>query len=229
MCIDYRQLNKVTIKNKYPLPWIDDFFDQLQGAKVVSKIDLRSGYHQLRIRTSDVHKIAFRTRREEHEQHLRVVLQTLKDSQLYATFLKCGFWLSSIAFLGHVVSVEGIQVDSKKIEAVKNWPRPASATEIRSFWGSVGYYRRFVEGFSSIAAPMTKLTQKGSQFRWSDEFEASFQKLKTALTTTSVLVLPTGSGPYTVYCDASCTGLGPVLMQDGRVIAYASCCMPATR
>ena len=100
--------------------------------------------------------------REEHEQHLRVVLQTLRDSQLYAKFSKCDFWLSSVAFLGHVVSAEGIQVDPKKIEAVKNWPRPASATEIRSFLGLAGYYHRFVEGFSSIAAPMTRLTQKGA-------------------------------------------------------------------
>ena len=201
MCIDYRQLNKVTIKNKYPLPRIDDLFDQLQGARVFSKIDLRSGYHQLRIRASDVPKIAFRTRyghyeflvmsfgltnapaafmelmnrvfrpyldlfvivfiddiliysrsQEEHEKHLRVVLQTLKDSQLYAKFSKCEFWLSSVAFLGHVVSAAGIQVDPKKIEAVKNWPRPASATDIQSFLGLAGYYHRFVEGFLSIAA-----------------------------------------------------------------------------
>jgi len=200
-------LNKVTINNKYPLPRIDDLFDQLQGAKVFSKIDLRSGYHQLRIRASDVPKTAFRTRyghyeflvmsfgltnapvafmdlmnrvfrpyldsfmivfiddiliysrsREEHEQHLRVVLQTLRDSQMYAKFSKCKFWLSSIAFLGHVLSAEGIQVDPKKIEVLKNWPRPASAIEIRSFLGLASYYRRFVEGFSSIAAPMTWLT-----------------------------------------------------------------------
>ena len=190
MCLDYWQLNKVTIKNKYPLPRIDDLFDQLHGAKVFSKIDLRSGYHQLRIKASDVPKTAFRTRyrhyeflvmsfrltnaptsfmdlmnrvfkpyldyfvvvfiddiliyshsREEHEQHLRIVLQTLKDSQLYAKFSKCEFWLSSVAFLGHVVSVEDIQVDPKKIEAVQNWPRPTSATEIHSFLGLAGYYR----------------------------------------------------------------------------------------
>ena len=130
--------------------------------------------------------------------------------------------MSSVAFLGHVVSSEGIQVDPKKIEAVKNWPRPVLATEIRSFLGLAGYYRQFVEGYSSIAAPMTRLTQKGAQFRWSYECETSFQKLKTALTTAPVLVLPTGSGPYTVYCDASRIGLGAVLMQDGKVIAYAS-------
>ncbi|XP_070049713.1 uncharacterized protein [Nicotiana tomentosiformis] len=117
---------------------------------------------------------------------------------------------------------KGIKVDPKKIEVVQSWPRPNSATEIGSFLGLAGYYLRFVEGFSSIAAPFTRLTQKGAQFRWSDDCEASFQKLKTALTTASVLVLPSGSGMYTVYCDASRVGLGCVLMQGERVIAYAS-------
>ncbi|XP_070021859.1 uncharacterized protein [Nicotiana sylvestris] len=136
---EFPELNKVIIKNKYPLPRIDDLFDQLQGAKVFPKIDLRSGSHQLRIRASDVPKTAFRTHWEDHEQHLRVVLRTLRD----------------IAFLDHVISAEGIQVDPKKIAAVKDWPRPISATKIRSFLGLAGYYRQFVEGFSSIAALMT--------------------------------------------------------------------------
>jgi len=130
--------------------------------------------------------------------------------------------LSSVAFQGYVVSAKGIQVDPKKIEAVMNWPRPVSATEIQSFSGLTGYYHWFMEEFSSIAALMTRLTQKGAQFRWSHECEASFQKLKIALTMTSVLVLPTGLGPYTVYCDACRIGLGVVLIQDVKVIAYAS-------
>ncbi|XP_070003254.1 uncharacterized mitochondrial protein AtMg00860-like [Nicotiana sylvestris] len=150
--------------------------------------------------------------REENEQHLRVVLQTLRDNQLYAKFLKCEFWLSSVAFLGHIVSTKGIHVDLKKIEAVKNWPRLASATEFRSFLGLAGYYCRFVEGFSSIVAPMIRFNQKDVQFRWSDECEASFQKLKTVLNTASVLVLPTGLRPYMVYCDASRIELGAMLM-----------------
>ena len=197
ICIDYRQVNKVTVKNRYPLPRIDDLFDQFQGARVFSKIDLGSGYHQLKIREPDIPKTAFRTRyghyeflvmsfgltnapaafmhlmhsvfrpyldsfvivfiddilvysrsREDHEQHLRTVLQTLREKKLYAKFSKCEFWLDSVAFLGHVVSSEGIQVDPKKIEAVPNCPRPSSATEIRSFIGLAGYYRRFMEGFS---------------------------------------------------------------------------------
>ncbi|XP_070031863.1 uncharacterized mitochondrial protein AtMg00860-like [Nicotiana tomentosiformis] len=113
-----------------------------------------------------------------------------------------------VAFLGHIVSNEGIKVDPKKIEAVESWPRPSSATKIRSFLGLASYYRRFVEGFSSIASPLTKLTQKGAPFRWSDECEESFQKLKTTLTATPVLDLPSALGSYTVYCDASRIGIG---------------------
>ena len=271
MCIDYRQLNKVTVKNRYPLPRIDDLFDQLQGASYFSKIDLRSGYHQLRIKGEHVAKTAFRTRyghyeflvlpfgltnapaafmdmmnrifrpfldkfiivfiddilvysrsREEHEEHLRITLQLLRDHQLYAKFSKCEFWLTEVIFLGHVVSGEGIKVDPQKVEAVANWPRPTTVTEIRSFLGLAGYYRRFVKDFSRIAAPMTKLTRKQVKFQWNDQCEKSFQTLKTCLTTAPVLTLPTESGSFAIYCDASRVGLGCVLMQDRKVIAYAS-------
>ncbi|KAH0681196.1 hypothetical protein KY284_022281 [Solanum tuberosum] len=271
MCIDYRQLNKVTIKNKYPLPRIDDLFDQLQGARCFSKIDLRSGYHQVRVKDKDIPKTAFQTRyghfefvvmsfgltnapavfmdlmnrvfkpfldvfvivfigdilvysrsEEAHANHLRQVLQILRDRKLYAKFSKCEFWLKSVAFLGHIVSDEGIRVDNQKIEVVKNWPRPTTPTEIRSFLGLAGYYRRFVEGFSSIAAPLTKLTHKETKFQWSDECERSFQELRNKLTSTPVLVLPEGTEGYAVYCDASGVGLGCVLMQHGKVIAYGS-------
>ncbi|XP_070010917.1 uncharacterized mitochondrial protein AtMg00860-like [Nicotiana sylvestris] len=221
MCIDYWQLNKVTIKNKYPLPNIDNLFDQLEGAKVFSKIDLSYGYYQLKIRASDVPKRTFWTRHEENEKYIRIVLQTLRDSQLYAKFSKFEFWLDTIAFLGHVVSVEGIKVEPKKIEAVQNWTTPTSTIEIQSFLGLAGYYRQFVEGFSSRAAPLTRFTQKGALFRWSDECELRFQKLKIALTMTPVLVLHTGSGSYTVYCDAFRIGLSIVLMLDGRVTTHA--------
>ncbi|KAH0757858.1 hypothetical protein KY290_021351 [Solanum tuberosum] len=239
ICIDYRLLNKVTIKNKYPLPRIDDLFDQLQGATYFSKIDLRSGYHQLRVGECDIPKTAFRTiyghymflvmsfgltnapaafmdlmnkvfkpyldmfvivfiddiliysrNEENHASHLRIVLQTLKDKELYAKFSKCEFWLESVAFLGHIVSGDGIKVDTRKIEAVQNWPRPTSPTEIRSFLGLAGYYRRFIEGFSSIASPLTKLTQKTVKFQWSEACEKSFQELKKRLITAPVLTLP---------------------------------------
>ncbi|KAL5567050.1 hypothetical protein UlMin_030214 [Ulmus minor] len=184
MCIDYRELNKVTIKNKYPLPRIDDLFDQLKGATVFSKIDLRSGYHQLKIRESDIPKTAFRSRyghyeflvmsfgltnapaafmdlmnrvfkefldrfvivfiddilvysksAEEHEEHLRLILQTLRDHQLFAKFKKCEFWLNQVAFLGHVISKDGVAVDPSKVEAVENWKPPSNASEVRSFLG----------------------------------------------------------------------------------------------
>ena len=271
LCIDYRQLNKVTVKNKYPLPRIDDLFDQLQGSQCFSKIDLHSGYHQLKIKSEDIPKTAFRTRyghyeflvmsfgltnapaafmdlmnrvfkpfldhfvivfiddilvysknREEHEQHLRLALQTLREYELYAKFSKCEFWLDNVTFLGHVISKDGLSVDPKKVEAVQNWPRPTSVTEIRSFLGLAGYYRRFIKDFSKLAAPLTKLTQKQVVFQWTDTCEHSFQRLKDCLTSAPVLALPSSGGGYVVYCDASRIGLGCVLMQHGKVIAYAS-------
>ncbi|KAL0539640.1 hypothetical protein IC582_023856 [Cucumis melo] len=204
LCIDYKELNKVTVKNCYPLPRIDDLFDQLQGATVFSKIDLRSGYHQLRIKDSDIPKTTFCSRYEhyefivmsfgltnapavfmdlmnrvfkafldtfvivfiddilihskteaEHEEHLHQVLETLRANKLYAKFFKCEFWLKKVTFLGHVVSSEGVSVDPAKIKAVTSWPRPSTVSEIRSFLGLAGYYRRFVEDFSLIASPLT--------------------------------------------------------------------------
>ncbi|KAL0546059.1 hypothetical protein IC582_015964 [Cucumis melo] len=225
LCIDYRQLNKVTIRNKYPLPRIDDLFDQLRGAVVFSKIDLRSGYHQLKVRELDIPKIAFRTRyghyefliipfrltnapavfmdlmnrifhqyldqfvivfiddilvysvdKKSHEEHLRIVLQTLRDKQLYAKFSKCEFWLNQVVFLGHVVSAGRVNLDLQKVEAVVNWERPASATE----------------------------------------------EMKKRLVTTPILTLPVTGKEYVIYCDASRQGLGCVLMQEGEIIAYTS-------
>ncbi|KAL0561368.1 hypothetical protein IC582_001793 [Cucumis melo] len=271
LCIDYRELNKVTVKNRYPLPRIDDLFDQLQGATVFSKIDLRSGYHQLRIKDEDVPKTAFRSRyghyefivmsfgltnapavfmdlmnrvfREfldtfvivfiddiliyskteaEHEKHLRMVLQTLRDNKLYAKFLKCEFWLKQVSFLGHVVSKAGVSVDPAKIEAVTGWTRPSTVSEVRSFLGLAGYYRRFVENFSRIATPLTQLTRKGAPFVLSRACEDSFQNLKQKLVTAPVLTVPDGSGSFVIYSDASKKGLGCVLMQQGKVVAYAS-------
>jgi len=160
--------------------------------------------------------------KKEHEHHLRIVLGILKEKKIDAKFSKCEFWLSSVAFLGHVVSKEGIMVDPKKIEVVRDWVRPTSLTEIRSFLGLAGYYRWFVEGFSSIASPLTRLTQKEVTFQWSDECEVSFQRLKTLLTTAPILSLPVKGECFVVYCDASWNCFGCVFMQKGRVIAYAS-------
>ncbi|KAM1370587.1 hypothetical protein ACFX2F_041029 [Malus domestica] len=271
LCIDYRQLNRVTIKNRYPLPRIDDLFDQLKGACVFSKIDLRSGYYQLKIKEEDVPKTAFRTRyghyefrvmpfgltnapaafirlmnevfqqyldkfvivfiddilvysksKADHIRHLNLVLKKLREHQLYAKFNKCQFWLTEVAFLGHVVSAQGIQVDPQKIAAVENWEQPRTVTKVRSFLGLAGYYRRFVQDFSMIALPLTKLTRKDVKFEWDENCERSFQQLKYCLTHAPVLVLPDDSGNFEIYSDASLNGLGCVLMQHNRVIAYAS-------
>ncbi|KAD5961162.1 hypothetical protein E3N88_12635 [Mikania micrantha] len=271
MCIDYRELNKVTIKNRYPLPRIDDLFDQLQGSRHFSKIDLRSGYHQLRIHEDDIPKTAFRTRyghyeflvmpfgltnapavfmdlmnrvckpyldkfvivfiddiliysqnEEDHKQHLKLVLQLLAKEKLYAKFSKCEFWLKEVHFLGHVVNDRGIQVDPSKIEAVKKWEAPTTPTEIRQFLGLAGYYRRFIENFSKIAKPLTMLTQKEQKYKWGSEQEEAFQLLKHKLCHAPILSLPDGIDNFVVYCDASHQGLGCVLMQKDKVIAYAS-------
>ncbi|XP_070049553.1 uncharacterized mitochondrial protein AtMg00860-like [Nicotiana tomentosiformis] len=156
--------------------------------------------------------------REDHADYLRVVLQTLHQHKLYAKFSKCEFWLESVIFLGHVFSNEGIEVDPQKIAAVKNWSRPITPTEIRCFLGLTGYYRKFVEGFSTFSSPLTKLTHKAIKFQWSDVCEKSFQELKARLTTASVLTLPEGINGFVVYCDASRIGLGCVLMQHGKVL-----------
>ncbi|KAL0546400.1 hypothetical protein IC582_016308 [Cucumis melo] len=271
LCIDYRELNKVIVKNRYPLPRIDDLFDQLQGATVFSKIDLRSGYHQLRIKDGDVPKTNFRSRyghyefivmsfgltnapavfmdlmnrvfREfldtfvivfiddiliyskteaKHEEHLRMVLQTLQDNKLYAKFSKCKFWLKQVSFLGYEVSKAGVSVDPAKIEVVTSWPRPSIVSEVCSFLGLAGYYRRFVENFSRIATPLTQLTRKGAPFVWSKACDDSFQNLKQKLVTEPVLTVPDGLGSFVIYSDASKKGLGCVLMQQGKVVAYAS-------
>ncbi|GKC61183.1 putative reverse transcriptase domain-containing protein [Tanacetum coccineum] len=262
MCIDYRELNKLTIKNRYPLPRIDDLFDQLQGACCFSKIDLRSGYHQLRVREEDIPKTAFRTRyghfeftvmpfgmtnapaifmdlmnrvckpyldkfvivfiddiliysksEEEHEVHLKTILDLLKTEKLYAKFSKCEFWLKEVQFLGHVVNRDGIHVDPSKVESVKNWKTPKSPTEIRSFLGLAGYYRRFIENFSKIAKPLTLLTQKNKAYVWGDKQDEAFQILKEKLCNAPVLALPDGPDDFVVYCDASKQGFGCVLMQ----------------
>ncbi|GJX60693.1 putative reverse transcriptase domain-containing protein [Tanacetum coccineum] len=189
MCIDYRELNKLTVKNRYPLPRIDDLFDQF---------------------------------RKKHEGHLKLILNLLKNEELYAKFSKCEFWLSKVQFLGHVIDSEGIHVDPAKIEAIKDWASPKTPTEIRQFLGLAGYYRRFIEGFSKIARPMTKLTQKSVKFEWGEKAEAAFQLLKQKLCSAPILALPEGSENFVVYCDASHKGLGTVLMQREKVIAYAS-------
>jgi hypothetical protein len=159
---------------------------------------------------------------EEHSNHLRLVLEKLREHRLYAKFSKCEFWKNQVEFLGHVLSAKGVAVDPSKVNAVQEWKQPQSVTQIRSFLGLAGYYRRFIEGFSAIAKPMTELLKKDKKFVWSPKCEESFQELKKRLTTAPVLVLPDIHKDFEVYCDASRQGLGCVLMQEGRVVAYAS-------
>ncbi|KAA3484622.1 DNA/RNA polymerases superfamily protein [Gossypium australe] len=254
--IDCRQLNKFTVKNKYSLPRIDDLFDQLKGATIFLKIDLRS----------DVPKAAFRTRYRHYEflvmpfgltnalvvfmdlmnrifrpyldrfvvvfiddilvyyrdvnvhaKHLRIVLQSMREKQLYAKFSKCEFWLREVSFLGHVASAEGIWVDPNKISAIVSWKPLKNVSEVKSFLILAGYYRRFVKWFSMIASPMTRLLQKEVKFKWNDKCQ-----LKALLTEAPVLVQPESGKEFVVYTNASLNGLGCVLMQDGKVVAYAS-------
>ncbi|GKD57563.1 reverse transcriptase domain-containing protein, partial [Tanacetum coccineum] len=237
-------IRPIIVNNRYPLPRIDDLFDQLQGSSVYSKIDLRSDYHQLRVCDEDILKTAFRTRyghyefqvmpfrftnapamfvtKEEQDAHLRLILELLGKEELYVKFSKCDFWLSKVQFLGHVIDSEGIHVDPAKIESIKDWESPNTPIEILQFRGLAGYYRRFIEGFSKIAKPMTKLTQKSIKFSWGKKEETTFQTLKQKLCSAPILALPEGSENFVVYCHASHKGLGAVLMQKEKVIAYAS-------
>ncbi|GKA80045.1 putative reverse transcriptase domain-containing protein [Tanacetum coccineum] len=161
--------------------------------------------------------------KQEHEEHLKLILELLKKEELYAKFSKCEFWIPKAQFLGHMIDSKGIHVDPAKIESIKDWASPKSPTEIRQFLGLAGYYRRFIEGFSKIAKPMTKLTQKKVKFEWGDKQEAAFQLLKQKLCSAPILALPEGSEDFIAYCDASKKGLGAVLMQREKVISYASC------
>ena len=265
LCVDYRALNKITIKNRYPLPRIEDLMDRLTGAKYFSKIDLYSGYHQVRIKEDDVPKTAFRTRyghyeflvlpfgltnapatfmalmndvfreqldkfvviylddilvysktKQEHEEHVRIVLEILRQHQLYAKKEKCELFQTRVEYLGHYISADGIEVDDKKVQAIKDWITPANLTELRSFLGLANYYRRFVKQFSTIAAPLTELLQKNVPYLWKKEQEDAFQALKERLTTAPVLLIPDPEKPFIVTTDASDIAIGAVLSQSNE-------------
>jgi hypothetical protein len=269
--MDYRPLNVVTIKNKYHLPRIDILFDQLTGARVFSKINLRSGYHQIHIRPEAIPKTAFTTRyglfeylvmsfgltnapvhftylmnsvfmseldkfvvvfiddiliysknEEDHAQHLRIILTRIREHQLYAKFSKWAFWLEEIQFLGHVLSAKGIAVDPSKVKDILEWKPPTTVHQVRSFLGLAVYYRRFTPDFSKLVKPITSLLKNDTKFNWSLRCNEAFKQLKVLLTTAPILAQPDIKKPFDVYCDASGSGLGCVLMQEGRVIAYTS-------
>ncbi|GJP76686.1 hypothetical protein CLOP_g7129 [Closterium sp. NIES-67] len=263
MCIDYRALNKQTIKNKYPIPRIDDLLDQLRGATVFSKLDLRSGYWHIRMADDSVHKTAFRTRYGSYEylgmpfgltnapatfqaemnhtlrplldecvvvylddiliysrnmqqyvEHLRRVFEILRRERFYVKLSKSNFALEKVQFLGHIVSVQGVHVDPKKIEAVRTWKTPENVKELQQFLGFANYYNRFVPQYAKIAAPLTNLQKKNTPYKWELQHQEAVEQLKQALTSAPVLILPDPERDYVIEADASDQAVGAVLMQD---------------
>ena len=271
LCIDYRALNKLTVRNKYPLPIITDLFDRLHGAKYFSKLDLRSGYYQVRIAEGDEPKttcvtrygafeflvmpfgltnapatfctlmnqvfheyldkfvvvylddiVVYSTTMEEHRDHLQKVFQKLKENQLYVKREKCSFAQERINFLGHVIECGRIGMEEGKIAAIRDWAMPKSVSELRSFLGLANYYRRFVEGFSKRASPLTELLKKDVHWNWDPECQTAFDGLKQALMEGPLLGIADVTKPFEVETDASDYALGGVLLQNGHPIAYES-------
>ena len=271
MCVDCRAINNITIRYRHPIPRLDDMLDELSGAAIFSKIDLRSGYHQIRMKEGDEWKTAFKTKfglyewlvmpfgltnapstfmrlmnhvlrhfigkfvvvyfddiliyshnENDHVDHIRQVLHVLRDNKLYGNLAKCTFCKEKVIFLGFVVSKNGVEVDESKIEAIKNWPTPMNISQIRSFLGLAGFYRRFVRDFSTIAAPLNELTKKGVEFVWAAAQDSAFDELKRCLISAPVLRLPDFNKQFDIECDASGIGIGGVLMQEGQPIAYFS-------
>ena len=270
MCIDYRALNAITVRNRYPLPNISDLLDRFAGARVFSSLDLASGYHQIRIGQDDIPKTAFTTpfghyefkvlsfgltnapatfqavmnrmfghlhkfcvvylddilifskTPEEHEEHLETVLRILERENLYAKLKKCDFNKAELLYLGHVLTRDGIKVDPAKISCITDWPTPKNVHEVRSFLGLANYFRKFVQAYSIRAAPLTKLTGKATPWKWTSECQDAFDGLKADLTSSPVLVSPDCSKHFEVVTDACGEGIGAVLMQSGRPVAYQS-------
>ncbi|GJV14043.1 putative reverse transcriptase domain-containing protein [Tanacetum coccineum] len=212
MCIDYRELNKLTIGDRVIQPVL----------KYESKTFQRRHFELVLLTSLMTTYFIQEKDKKEHEEHLKAILELLKKEKLYAKFSKCEFWIPKVQFLGHVIDSRGIHVDPAKIESIKDWASPKTPTKIRQFLGLAGYYRRFIEGFSKIAKSMTKLTQKGVKFDWGEKEENAFQLIKQKLCSAPILALPEGSEDFAVYCDAPHKGLGAVLMQREKVIAYAS-------
>jgi len=271
MCVDSRAINKITVRYRFPISRLDDLLDQLSGATIFTKLDLKSEYHQIRIQLGDEWKTAFKTREglfewmvmpfgltnapstfirvmnqalrpyisksvvvyfddiliysvdpRMHLQHLREVLTVLRKEQFFEAKGKCVFLSDQVLFLGYIVSSKGLSVDESKIEAIKQWPQPQTMTDVRSFHRLASFYRRFIPHFSGIMAPVTDCMRNNSKFVWIIEAETAFQEIKRRLTTTPVLVLLDFSNLFELHCDASKLGIGAVLSQNGKPVAFFS-------
>ncbi|KAI3709992.1 hypothetical protein L2E82_39765 [Cichorium intybus] len=270
MCVDSRAINKITVRYRFPIPRLDDLLDQISGANMFTRLDLKSGYYQIRMRPGDEWKSAFKTREglyewlvmpfglsnapstfmrvmnqllrpfigkfvvvyfddiliysgdpDTHLQHVREVLTVLRHEKFFAAINKCVFMTTKVLFLGYVISGDGLQVDDTKVEAIRLWPRPKSITEVRSFHGLASFYRRFIPHFSGIMSPITDC-MKHTTFTWTSEAEKAFVLIKEKLTTAPILVLPDFSQPFELHTDASKTGIGAVLSQNGKPVAFYS-------
>ncbi|KAJ1128271.1 hypothetical protein NDU88_006650 [Pleurodeles waltl] len=264
-CMDYRGLNKVTIKNKYPLPLIPVLLEQVKRAKIYTKLDLRGAYHLVRMREGDEWKTAFKTKyglfeytvmpfglcnapaafqfflndvlrehldifaivyindiliysdnENEHVQHVKKILAALRKHHLYCKLTKCEFHVTTVEFLGVILTPQGMVMAEKKVKAVSEWPIPKTDRDVQCFLGFANFYQRFISHFSQTVAPITKLQRKKEKFVWSPEADQAFSTLKKAFSTAPVLTHPDANQPIIVEADASDVAIGAVLSQRNK-------------